>query len=353
MDYYSNSNNHSSATNGSYRWVKQVRRRGILKLLVAIVSGCVTLVVASQIVVMTELVVSMSKKKVVCDFIKNNTETRKMYLSQGDQDRILDNMFSIIGTTNKQCVEFGLGYGQADSLTMDFFKGNTTLLSGLNTHNLIQQGFSPVFFDAEIGNPNINLHKAVLTEENIGDEFAKAGVARDADYISIDVDSVDLWLLRGMLQAGYRPRIISVEYNRNFPADMMISCERQWAPWMKGVVYGASAAAINLVATQKGYRVVNVMPSGLDIFLIPDDLLQQSCSNYQELPTFEDLAKGNLGKPLHEKCSLSEVARLVDVPLYLQGKEEEAKAKGHSMILELNRRRIENGQRPYCPEVNA
>lgn len=91
---------------------------------------------------------------------------------------------------------------------------NNNIISGLNTHKMIREGWTPTFFDAEYGNPNINLFKAVLTEETIYDAFQNANIPLDVDYVSIDVDSVDVWLLLGLLKSGYRPRVISVEHNQ-------------------------------------------------------------------------------------------------------------------------------------------
>ena len=56
----------------------------------------------------------------------------------------------------------------------------------------------------------------MLSEENIVEHFVAAGTPRDVDYVSIDVDSIDVWLLRALLLGDYRPRILSVEFNPNF-----------------------------------------------------------------------------------------------------------------------------------------
>ena len=102
--------------------------------------------------------------------------------------------------------------------------------SGLNIHALVRQGWTPALFDAEYKNPHINLHKKVLTPDNIGQAFQEAGIPIDVDYVSIDVESIDVWLFHGFMVSGYPPRVVSVEYNSNFPLDIHIACERTWAP---------------------------------------------------------------------------------------------------------------------------
>ena len=41
--------------------------------------------------------------------------------------------------------------------------------------------------------------KATLTEANIAQTFEAAKVPHDVDYVSIDVDSIDFWLLKGLI----------------------------------------------------------------------------------------------------------------------------------------------------------
>ena len=108
------------------------------------------------------------------------------------------------------------------------------------------------------------MRRIVLTEGNIVSAFHNASIPPEVDYVSIDVDSIDVWLLRALLlERQYRPRVISIEYNRNFLIDMFVSCERNWHEWTGRSVFGASAAAINLVASSFGYRAVHVMPYDL------------------------------------------------------------------------------------------
>ena len=126
------------------------------------------------------------------------------------------------------------------------------LLSGLNTQGLIKHGWNGSFFDAIIDMPAIHLHKRVLTRQTIAAAFASIDLPKEPDYISIDVDSVDLWLLLGLLEGGYRPRVFSIEYNPNFDTDQLVTCQEEWHAWTGRTVYGASAGAINHVAAMHG-----------------------------------------------------------------------------------------------------
>jgi hypothetical protein len=188
-----------------------------------------------------------------------NIPCKKVH-SQRGQDGIIEFIFQNISTTNKFCVEFGFN---SKSL-----EGG----SGANTANLIlNNGWGGILFDGGFENSSINLHKEMLSFDNIGDVFRKHSVPQEPDYVSIDVDSIDLWLLKGMLLAGYRPRLVSVEYNANFPLTVSATV-KQGTRWTNtDAVYGASLSALNMVAKEFDYHLICVEEC-LDAFFIRGDL---------------------------------------------------------------------------------
>ena len=46
--------------------------------------------------------------------------------------------------------------------------------------------------------------------------FEKYNVKTEFDLLSEDSDSYDFFMLEAILEAGYRPRVVMVEYNANF-----------------------------------------------------------------------------------------------------------------------------------------
>jgi hypothetical protein len=179
--------------------------------------------------------------------------------SQFNQDAILDQIFQRIGTTNKFCVEFGHdsdGYGSS------------------NTGNLIQnKGWDGLLMDGSHENPEINLHKEFITSENIVTLFDKYNVPDEPDYVSIDLDSTDLWVFRSIIKSKYKPRVITVEYNPRFPINSQMTIPDdpsfQWNG--KDHLYGASLAALFMVGLEFGYTLVYTeLPC--DAFFIRSDL---------------------------------------------------------------------------------
>ena len=249
--------------------------------------------------------------------------------SQGHQDGILREIFGRIGVTNKVSVEFGFDYAAPGLSGKKLIDAN----NGLNTRLLHEQGWNSIYFDAVLSDAEAGIKKAVLTEDNIVSHFKAAGVPNDVDYVSIDVDSVDVWLMHGLLGGGYRPRVLSVEFNSNFMLDQQISCEHTWHEWTGRTVYGASLGAINAVAEKFNYRVVHVM-NILDVFFVRQEDVADCGAG--TLPTLQQAADwyGPFPRRLHRTCTAQDAARLVDVPLSLAGKKQAAHTKA---IVEVRR----------------
>lgn len=252
-----------------------------------------------------------SNKDGTCSWIENIGLKEKQILSQGGQDGVIEYIFGQIGVTNKYFVEFGFGYAGGQAVD------NVTFYSmGLNTGLLFRSGWKGVYFDALVESKEYGVVKSTLTEDNIVEEFVKHGVLREMDYLSIDVDSVDFWLLKSILDPSspYRPRVMSVEFNINFSPDMMVSMEPRWHAWTGRSVYGASAGALNYVAGLAGYSVVYIMPNGMDMFFIRNDILG-SCGDRDR---FGKLASKVMPTRKHPPCDATDLSRLVDVYSYLQ-----------------------------------
>ena len=191
------------------------------------------------------------------------TEFPKGRHSQGGQDGVLGAIFAQIGTVNTPplAVEFGF---DSDSLTGGF---------GSNVANLVlHQGWRALLLDGGHENPVINLHREFLTAANIVEVFTRHGVPAEPDYVSIDLDSTDLWVFRALLKS-FRARVFSVEYNSHFPLDAAITFPDDPAErWQEDRGYGVSLKCLVMAAEEAGYSLVKVVPK-LDAFFVRSDLL--------------------------------------------------------------------------------
>lgn len=213
--------------------------------------------------------------------------------SQGYQDSVLASLFKSLGAKNKFYVEFGFSqWSWWDFLSYSY----------PNTRYLAEQGWKGLLMDGSHFNPFENLHMEFVTPENVVDLFAKYSVPREPDYVSIDMDSCDLWVFLNLTKQ-YRPRVLSVEYNSNYDfhesrTNVCVNHAGDRYSWNYDNMYGASLAALNKAAHARGYEVVYVEPK-LDAFLVRKDLICSSSS--VDLSEFRNLTGLHMWRPPSEK----------------------------------------------------
>jgi hypothetical protein len=162
------------------------------------------------------------------------------------------------------------------------------------------------------------VNRVTLTEANIVQTFEAAKVPYDVDFVSIDVDSIDFWLLKGLLapDSPYRPRVIQNEFNQLYGPDQFIT-NRPVPKKYAGSAdfsysftsYGASAAALNLLASQAGYTCVYLLH---DIIFVRTDLL--SAIGCKRPPPFGAIVNGKI--PRHvgfRPCNEQHLENLLEV----------------------------------------
>ena len=215
--------------------------------------------------------------------------------------------------TNKFYVEFGF-----DS---HVYEGGC----GSNTYALWKHfGWKGLLLDGGHENPAINLHREVISPDNIVQLFDKYGVPPEPDYVSIDVDSVDVWIMKSLVKGGYRPRVMTVEYNINLPMDAVLVQALDGGNVMD-YAFGASLKAIATVGEELGYTLVHVVPE-LDAVLVRSDLLRgvevHPLEAWAACCTNRTIGDGNHRIPTQER-----VAALMDYDVFQATGGDEGKAK--------------------------
>ena len=262
---------------------------------------------------------------------------KKTSRKQAPLDNVFSSVFMRVGTRRKVAVEFGFNYVKPNYPTtgLAMLERRSLVTYGLRKY----QGWNVTYFDAVVGDPEAQVVKALLTEQNIVGHFKSARIPLRLDLMVIDIDGLEIWLLRSLLSGGYRPRVISIEFNPNF-GHQLITCDRTWHPH-KGAGFGASATVINMVASQYNYTTV-FMPTGkyadqphMDMILVRSNLLEACASG--SIPSFEHFARDLPKRTFHTTCTKEESAWIVDYPLALRGDAAGARAAAQEALQTLNR----------------
>jgi hypothetical protein len=238
----------------------------------------------------------------------------KKITSQGKQDGVIEYIINNINIKNKYCVEFGFSTNKLDGS------------GGPNTMNLIKKyNWEYLLLDGGNENIEINLHKHILTTDNICEIFEKYNVPKEPGYISIDVDSIDIWLCDEILKK-YSPSFFSIEINPNIPIDYALSFPNDGTVWKGDKCMGSSLKAIKLMVDKhKKYDLVYVgnfnTSQHHDAFFIRKDLIKDL-----DVPKLKDFK--NILYSIHRKCKNDRHNIYFDYDHYLKtGNMEESKNK--------------------------
>ncbi len=241
--------------------------------------------------------ISMNK-----NYLIDLPDCEKSVYSQHEQDGILEKLFSHISTKNSPpfCVEFGFS--------------STSLTGNSNSANLIMNhGWQSVLLDGGNENLEINLHKSFITSKNICDLLKKHNVPKNLEYLSVDIDSTDIWVLRSILDA-YRPLVITIKYNSHFPFDQAITFpDNPEEFWEEDTVYGCSVGAVKLLAESYNYKIVYV--GGTDVYLASADAIPK----LEPLPlNYFSIVQRGAPLRVHKPCTTGREKIMLDYSVWLK-----------------------------------
>lgn len=188
--------------------------------------------------------------------------------SQNGEDGIIDVLTSQMHTRNRYFIEIGA----ADGL-----ENNTSWLALACKYSGLMIEGDPV--TAAWG-------KYLICPQNYGVEYASMfvnsktipqltslAIHKDPDVFSLDIDSIDYYIGKTVLEAGFHPKIFAVEYNSAYGPEQSLTVKyrddfRVVNEYGKSLYYGCSLAAWRKLFADFGYRFVTVDVRGVNAFFI-------------------------------------------------------------------------------------
>ncbi|MCO5052372.1 MAG: hypothetical protein M9920_08720 [Verrucomicrobiae bacterium] len=189
--------------------------------------------------------------------------------SQNGEDGAVAEIFRRIGTKDRTFVEIGVSEG---------LENNTTFL--------LVQGWKGFWFDGDdaaiakiqrhfwqpLAAGNLKLKRAFINAENISSLIDAAGVPREFDLFSIDIDRNTYFVWQAL--TTIQPRVVVVEYNSLFPPDVDWKVEYRPELVFNCTTYmGASLKAYERLGAEKGYALVGCDLSGMNAYFVRKDLV--------------------------------------------------------------------------------
>lgn len=195
--------------------------------------------------------------------------------SQNDEDGILLYIFSVIGETNRRCVEICAGDGfQCNAANLLLNHGWEGLLVDGDRGN-VRRGRKFFRWDLRTRRWQPTFVHAWVTRENINEIIEVNGFAGSIDLLSLDLDGNDYWIWEALTSVD--PRVVVLECNDALGAERALTI-----PYSKDFVlgrgevasgfWGASLAAFIKLAKQKNYRLVGSEKLGFNAFFMRNDV---------------------------------------------------------------------------------
>jgi arsenate reductase-like glutaredoxin family protein len=221
--------------------------------------------------------------------------------SQSDEDGILHEIFRRIGEVNRTFVELGSGTGLENNTLFLVIKGwRGTWLEGSER----RVATARKSLAGPIRSGQLRVEQLFVTAANIDGAIQRFSPTRELDLLSIDLDGNDYYILEAI--QSLTPRVVVMEYNAKFPADVAWIMEYNEAHRWDGTDYfGASLKALETLLSKKGYALVGCNLLGCNAFFVRQDLASETrfCSpftaeNHYEPPRYYLLPAFTMGLPL-------------------------------------------------------
>ncbi len=192
--------------------------------------------------------------------------------SQGGEDGIIQYLIAKVPIENRSFIEFGVEtYVEANTrflLAHDDWRG---LVIDGGTENIaeIRANKNPY------ARHDLSAVCSFITRDNVNSLFESAGFTGDIGLLSVDIDGNDYWIWEAIQSVS--PRIVVCEYNSVFGPDAAITIPYQPAfdrskAHYSYLYFGASLAALCLLAEKKGYDFVGSNTMGNNAFFVRKDL---------------------------------------------------------------------------------
>lgn len=192
--------------------------------------------------------------------------------SQWGEDGIIQFLIKNISIENEIFVEFGVG---------DYTEANTRfLLKHANWSGLIIDGSEQniqIIKQSELPwRYDLRIECSFITKNNINKLIANHNIVGDIGVLSIDIDGNDYWVWNAI--DCIRPRVVICEYNSLFGFEKPVTIPYDdkfviMEAHFSGLYWGASIAAFDFLAKQKGYSLVGSNSVGNNVFFVRDDVI--------------------------------------------------------------------------------
>jgi hypothetical protein len=193
----------------------------------------------------------------------NNYEFR--ITSQNNEDGLIKFVFDTIEVKKINFIEIGFDFFENNSLNL-FKKSNKGLMiDGSFEKCFLLKYIIKIFYPFK----NIKVVNSLVYKENINNLINTHFLNDEIDFLSIDVDGIDYYLLE---KINIKPKLICIEYNHWFGSEQSVTVpyDKNFI-WNRDYYSGASLLALTKLAKTKNYHLIATDSSCTNAFFIHND----------------------------------------------------------------------------------
>jgi hypothetical protein len=215
-------------------------------------------------------------------------------LSQNGEDGIIDVLLSQCKNRNRYFIEIG---------SSDGIENNTSYLAIVKKYRgIMVEGNQNSSDECDLNvaylctKDFINCVSMFVNQENV-EQLKNLSLYLDPDVFSLDIDGMDYYVAKAIMETGFRPKIFVVEYNSAFGSEKSLTLEYQknftGAPKYKGLYYGVSLSGWKKFFKMFGYQFITVEANGVNAFFVDSNNFNQDfLKNIQGLNFAENVFQG-------------------------------------------------------------
>ena len=193
----------------------------------------------------------------------NNYEFR--ITSQNNEDGLIKFIFDTIEVKKINFIEIGFDFFENNSLNL-FKKSNKGLMIDASFEKcFLLKYIIKIFYPFK----NIKVVNSLVYKENINNLINTLFLNDEIDFLSIDVDGIDYYLLE---KINIKPKLICIEYNHWFGSEQSVTVpyDKNFI-WNRDYYSGASLLALTKLAKIKNYHLIATDSSCTNAFFIHND----------------------------------------------------------------------------------
>ena len=193
-----------------------------------------------------------------------------------DEQYLINDIFSRLPLKEtKICVDIGAGDGVTFSNSYFLFKKGW---KGMVIEADENQFFNLSHYMKEF--KNVDCIRTFVSPENVNKIIGINNIPKDFDFLSLDIDSYDYYVLEKILEE-YSPKVICSEINELIPPPIKLAVKYPIENYESLKIVGQSISILYELLKKNGYSIIHLEYN--NIFAVKDELLE-----YVDYPSLTD-----------------------------------------------------------------